>query len=113
MRNIIKLVLFFITLQLNAQQDFEGVWQSNENEDSILVLYVEENNVKLWNYELNKEFHIVEQVIQAEPDHIHTYYQDVLNGYDKKFWYDLRDKNTLRKVCEDTFRTTTYKKINK
>lgn len=113
MKNIIKLILLLFTFQLSAQQQFEGVWQSEEDKDSILILYVEENNIKFWNYKLDKEFHISEQVVAAEPSHIHTYYEDKLANITKDFYYELVDKNTLERICDKTYKIVTYKKINK
>lgn len=112
MKNIIKLILLLLTFQLSAQQHFEGVWQSEEDKDSILILYVEENNIKFWNYKLDEEFHIFEQVVAAEPSHIHTYYEDRVANVVKNFYYELTDKNTLERICDKTYEIVTYKKIN-
>ena len=103
----------FFFLQINAQEQFEGVWQNEGDNDSILILYVEKNNIKFWNYKLDKQFHIQERVVAAEPSHIHTWYEDKLNKTNKQFYYSLKDRNTLERICDETYEIVTYKKINK
>ena len=54
-----------------GQQKLEGVWQQKENKSNILIVYVEDDNIQFYNYQLDKEFHINEIVLNVDNDHVY------------------------------------------
>ena len=111
MKKII-LVLSLLTSSLTfAQQELEGVWQQKENKNNILIVYVEDDNIQFYNYQLDKEFHLNEVVLDVNDNHVHTLYEDILNGYTYELYYDLVNKNTLVRGSEQLNTETIYKKI--
>ena len=55
MKSLILLIsLFFSTPNFPPM---EGVWQSENNKNSILIVYIHEDNIQFYNYKMDKEFH--------------------------------------------------------
>lgn len=95
-----------------SQNKLEGVWQQRENKDNILIIYVEENNIQFYNYKLNKEFHIDEQVVDVSKDHLHTIYENLIEGFTYDLYYNLKNNNTLIRGSEELKTKIIFKRIN-
>ena len=111
MKKIILIITMLLSSFSFSQDKLEGVWQQKENKDNILIVYVEDDNIQFYNYQLDKEFHINEIVLNVNNDHVHTIYEDILEGFTYELYYNLINKNTLVRGSEELKTEVIYKKI--
>ncbi len=108
MKSLILLIsLFFWT----PNPTMEGVWQSENNSNTILVVYTHEDNIQFYNYKMDKEFHLNEFVLSVDEDHVHTLYTDILLNTEYEFYYILKNKNTLIRGSEVNDTKTVFKRL--
>ena len=109
MKSLILLIsLFFSTPNFPPM---EGVWQSEDNENIILIVYTHEDNIQFYNYKMDKEFHLNEHVMDVDEYHVHTLYQDYLLQQEYEFFYILKNKNTLVRGSEVNNTKTVFKRL--
>ena len=111
MKKIILIITMLLSSFSFSQDKLEGVWQQKENKSNILIVYVEDDNIQFYNYQLDKEFHINEIVLNVNNDHVHTIYEDILEGFTYELYYNLINKNTLVRESEQLNTEVIYKKI--
>tara|TARA_R100001460_G_scaffold73159_1_gene114040 strand:+ start:255 stop:581 length:327 start_codon:yes stop_codon:yes gene_type:complete len=107
MKNLILLISLFLT----PNPTMEGVWQSQNNNNTILIVYEHENNIQFYNYKMDNDFHLNEIVIDADEYHVHTIYTDILLGEEYEFYYILKNKNTLIRGSEVNDTQTVFKRL--
>ena len=112
MKKIILITTMLLSSFSFSQDKLEGVWQQKENKDNILIIYVEENNIQLYNYKLNEEFHINEQVVNVSDNHLHTVYNNLIEDFTYNLYYNLKNKNTLIRGSEELKTEIIFKKID-
>jgi hypothetical protein len=101
MKSLILLIsLFFSTPNFPPM---EGVWQSENNKNSILIVYIHEDNIQFYNYKMDKEFHLNEHVMDGD--------QDYLLQQEYEFYYILKNKNTLIRGSEVNDTKTVFKRL--
>ena len=109
MKSLILLIsLFFSTPNFPP---IEGVWQSENNEHTILIVYTHRDNIQFYNYKMDKEFHLNEFVLSVDEDHVHTVYTDILLDAEYEFYYILKNKNTLIRGSEVNDTKTVFKRL--
>ena len=101
MKKIILIITMLLSSFSFSQDKLEGVWQQKENKD----------NIQFYNYQLDKEFHINEIVLNVDNNHVHTIYEDILEGFTYELYYNLINKNTLVRGSEELKTEVIYKKI--
>jgi hypothetical protein len=112
MKKIILVITMLLSSFSFSQDKLEGVWQQKENKDNILIIYVEENNIQFYNYKLNEEFHINEQVVNVSDNHLHTTYSNLIEDFTYDLYYNLKNKNTLIRGSEELKTEIIFKRID-
>jgi hypothetical protein len=108
MKSLILLISLFLW---NPNPVMEGVWQSENNKNTILIVYTHEDNIQFYNYKMDKEFHLNELVVEADEYHVHTLYNDILLDEQYEFYYILENKNTLIRGSEVNDTKTVFKRL--
>ena len=89
----------------------EEVWESQDNNNTILIVYTHEDNIQFYNYKMDKEFHLNETVVNMDSTNVYTIYNDFLLEEEYKFYYILKNKNTLIRGSEVNDTQTVFKRL--
>tara|TARA_Y100000401_G_scaffold21735_1_gene14544 strand:- start:253 stop:582 length:330 start_codon:yes stop_codon:yes gene_type:complete len=106
-----SLILLISLLFLNPNPKMEGVWESQDNNNTILIVYTHEDNIQFYNYKMDKEFHLNETVVNMDSTNVYTIYNDFLLEEEYKFYYILKNKNTLIRGSEVNDTQTVFKRL--
>ena len=106
-----SLILLISLLFLNPNPKMEEVWESPDNNITILIVYTHEDNIQFYNYKMDKEFHLNETVVNMDSTNVYTIYNDFLLEEEYKFYYILKNKNTLIRGSEVNDTQTVFKRL--
>ena len=95
MKKLLLLIALTTTLLSNAQEQFRGVWESEESDYLTTILSSDYEVSKIFNFSLVKNRFINENIVYQDKDTIKTKYKLKHNGYSVSIKYYFKNKDTL------------------
>ena len=93
----ITLLLLFTFSTLTAQEDFNGMWESEDSSYITTILASEYKILNVFNTSFEEHRIISEDIINYKNNKFTTTLQNTLNGYSVKIQYSLKNIDVI--VC--------------
>lgn len=95
-RLFISMALFFTLLNSEAQQEFEGVWSTDDSTYTTVILASDYEVLKILNYSFEADATLNEVILSQTDSTLTTSIYNKRNGYKIGLYYTVVDENTLQ-----------------
>ena len=90
------MALFFTLLNSEAQQEFEGVWSTEDSTYTTVILASDYEVLKILNYSFEEDATLNEVILSQTDSTLTSTIYNKRNGYKIGLYYTVVDENTLQ-----------------
>ena len=110
MKTTIITLLLFLSININSQEQFEGVWQMKNSDYKTIIIASEYAILKVFNYSFKENYYLEEDIINQNDNKFSTILYNPRNGYEVTITYYIENNKLISEYEGDiNYAFTLYK----